>query len=329
MNSNVKPVQVGNRLVGPDQPTYITAEIGINHNGHIEIAKKLIDLAVRAGADAVKFQTRTVETVYTKEELAKPRPIPKVILEKAISRGVLPSEAVKRLEASNFENSTNGDLKWALEFTDREYEEIDTYCREQGIAWFSSCWDVAALKRIEQFNPPCHKIASPCNEDDNLLQWARKTGRPIILSTGMTNLNGVKKAVDVLGKDNLIILHCTSVYPKGTEAGEEILGLINLKGMDTLRKNFGVPVGFSSHDSGIMPSYAAVAQGACVLEKHITLERSMWGSDHGISIEPIDLVRLCRAIRELSIALGNGEIVVYPDEEQVAKKLRRVRRTII
>lgn len=327
MNGNIRPVQIGNRLVGPGQPTYIVAEIGINHNGQIEIAKRLIDLAIKAGADAVKFQTRTVPVVYTKDELAKPRQIPKVILENAIERGVLADEAIRRLRASNFENSTNGDLKWALELTDEEYAEIDAHCRSREIAWFSSCWDVASLSRIEKFNPPCHKIASPCNEDDELLRLARKTDRPIILSTGMTDLTGVSTAVNVLGKKNLVILHCTSIYPRGTEAGEEILRLINLRGMDTLRENFGVPVGFSSHDSGIMPSYAAVARGACVLEKHITLERSMWGSDQGSSIEPIDLVRLYRAVRELSVALGNGEIIIYPDEEEAAKKLRRVRRT--
>ena len=324
----ISPVKIGNHLVGDGQRTYVIAEIGINHNGDVAIAKKLIDLAVTAGADAVKFQTRSVETVYSPSELAKPRPVPRAILENAIRRGVLPIERVRRLTESDFENSTNGDLKRALELTDGELREIDTYCQKAGIAWFTSCWDVEAVKRIERLsNVPCHKIASPCNEDDELLRALRQTGKPLILSTGMTELQGVDQAVKELGRENLVILHCTSVYPKGTEAGEEILQLINLRGMDTLRKRFGVPVGFSSHDSGIMPSYAAAARGACVIEKHVTLERSMWGSDQGSSIEPLPLTNLCRMVRELSVALGNGEIVIYPDEEAVAKKLRRVRRS--
>ena len=155
----------------------------------------------------------------------------------------------------------------------------------------------------------------------------RATGKPIILSTGMTDLNGVRQAVEVIGRENLIILHCTSIYPKGTEAGEEILRLINLRGIKTLREIFGVPVGFSSHDSGVMPSYAAAARGAVILEKHVTLERGMWGSDQGGSIEPQDLTNLCRMVLELRLAMGDGQIIVYPDEEVVQKKLRRVWRS--
>jgi N-acetylneuraminate synthase len=324
---NIKPIKIGDREIGSDCPPFIIAEIGINHNGSLNQAKEMVDAAVRAGADAVKFQTRTVDVVYSLAELAKPRPVPRGILEAAVKRGVLSTSAVRRLQGSDFENSTNGDLKYALEFTDSELAEIHRHCNERGIMWFTSCWDTEALQRIEKmFDLPCHKVASACNEDDKLLRQLRRAGKPVILSTGMTDLNGVSQAVEILGKKGLVILHCTSVYPKGTEAGEEILRLINLRGMDTLRQKFGVPVGFSSHDSGIMPSYAAIARGACVVEKHFTLERGMWGSDQGSSIEPQDLANLCRMARELNLALGDGQIQIYPDEVAVAEKLRRVRR---
>lgn len=323
----IRPVPIGNHLIGPDQPVYIVAEIGINHNGDMEIAKRLIDLAIVAGAQAIKLQTRTVEIVYGPAELAKPRPVPKTLLQNAIKRSVLPVESVRRLEDSDFENSTNGDLKRALEFTDSELQEIDVYCSKKGIAWFTSCWDVPSVERIERlFKVPCHKIASPCNEDTELLRAVQATGKPIILSTGMTHMAGVEWAVRTIGKERLVVLHCTSVYPKGTEAGEEILRSINLRGIGALRESLAVPVGFSSHDSGIMPSYAAAALGAVILEKHITLERSMWGSDQGSSLEPIPFTNLCRMVRELHIAMGDGQIVIYPGEEEVAKKLRRVRR---
>lgn len=322
----MKPVRIGKKLVGPGQPVFIIAEIGINHNGNVAIAKKLIDLAVEHNVDAVKFQTRTVPVVYTPSELAKPRSVPKDILENAIRRGVLSEEAVRRLMDSDFEESTNGDLKTTLEFTDQELGMIDQYCHQMGIMWLTSCWDAASFDRLERFNLPCHKIASACNQDDELLRRARATGKPIILSTGMSDLAGVRETVELLGTENLIILHCTSVYPQGTEYGDEILRLINLRGQDTLLREFDVPVGFSNHNKGIMPAYAAVARGACVLEVHITLGNEMWGSDQGSSLEPMELLRLCRATRELEIALGDGQIVVYPGEEEAAKKLRRVHR---
>ncbi len=323
----ISPVKIGDHLVGHGYPVFVVAEIGINHNGDVEIAKRLIDLAIAAGAQAIKLQTRTVEIVYSPDELAKPRPVPRTLLQNAIRRSVLPAESVRRLENSDFEDSTNGDLKRALEFTDGELQEIDAYCSRRGIAWFTSCWDVPSVSRIESlFDVPCHKIASPCNGDAELLRAVRATGKPIILSTGMTDMIGIEWAVKTVGKEWLVVLHCTSVYPKGNEAGDEILRSINLSGIVTLRESLAVPVGFSSHDSGIMPSYAATALGAVMLEKHITLERSMWGSDQGSSLEPIPFINLCRMVRELHIAMGDGQIVIYPGEEEVAKKLRRVRR---
>jgi sialic acid synthase SpsE len=179
---------------------------------------------------------------------------------------------------------------------------------------------------MEKFDLPCHKIASACNEDNELLTIAHKTEKPIILSTGMTDLDGVRVAVELLDTDNLIILHCTSVYPKGTEYGDKLLAMVNLKGIDTLASKFNVPIGFSSHWSGIMPTYAAVARGACVIENHITLERGMWGSDQASSLEPAEFSELFRSVKELDTALGDGVIRIYPEEETIAKKLRRVRR---
>ncbi|MCR4334875.1 MAG: N-acetylneuraminate synthase family protein [Patescibacteria group bacterium] len=319
-------VKIRNKSVGPGQPTYIVAEIGINHNGYLRIAKDLIDVAVKAGADAVKFQTRNVDVVFTEEELTRLRPVPKNILENAITRGVLPDEAIERLQSSDFRQSTNGDLKRLLEFSDEEYAEISRYCEWKGIDWFTSCWDADSIDRMEKFNPPCHKIASACNEDDELMLRARATEKPIILSTGMTDLEGVKTAIEIIGKENLVILHCTSVYPKGAESNLDILKLINLRGMDTLSEEFGVPVGFSSHDSGIQPTYASVVRGAVMVEKHITLERGMWGSDQGSSVESSSFIHLCGMIRQIPSVLGDGEIVVYPAEEEVSNKLRRVRR---
>ncbi|MEA1929452.1 MAG: N-acetylneuraminate synthase family protein [Patescibacteria group bacterium] len=320
------PVRIGDCTVGPGHPTFLVAEIGINHNGDMDIAKRLIDLAAIAGASAVKFQTRTVGTVYSLEELARPRPVPRNLLENAIRRGTLSAEAVTRLRKSDFEDSTNGDLKWLLELTDNELREIDDHCRERGIIWFTACWDTASVDRIEELFPgtPAHKIPSPCNQDDELLRRLRKTGKPLILSTGMTDLDGIRAAVYVLGTENLIVLHCASVYPTGTTSGDEMLGLINLRGITTLQETFGVPIGLSSHDSGIQPAYAAAVLGACMVEKHITLERGMWGSDQGSSIDPIDLPRLGKMLQELPLILGDGKILVNEAERAMEQKLRRV-----
>jgi N-acetylneuraminate synthase len=322
----MKIINIAGRAVGPGYPCFIIAEIGINHNGDLNVAKKLIDAAAEAGADAVKFQTRTVEVVYTPEELAKARAVPRSVLENGIRRGVLPPSAVGRLTESNFEASTNGDLKRILEFTVDEYHEISRHCKLRGVIWLTSCWDTQALERMLPFNLPCHKIASACNEDDALLIAARQTDKPVILSTGMTDLDGVSAAANFLDLEKLIILHCTSVYPKGTEHGDELLSMVNLNGIETLARIFDVPIGFSSHFSGIMPVYAAVAMGACMIEVHVTLERGMYGSDQASSLEPAEFGRLFKATKELHTAKGNGRIVIYPGEEEVAKKLRRVRR---
>lgn len=284
-------VKIGNIKVGDGHPVFIVAEIGINHNGDVGLAKKLINVAVAAGCQAVKFQKRTVDVVYTKEELAKPR--------------------------ENPFGPTNGDLKRGLEFGVDQYKEIDRYCRELNILWFASCWDEGSVDFMEQFNPPCYKIASASLTDDNLLRHHRRTERPIVLSTGMSTLEQVDHAVEVLGKRDLVILHTTSTYP--SQPAE-----LNLKVMPQLRSRYGVPVGYSGHEVGLAPSVAAVALGACMIERHITLDRASWGSDQAASVEPQGVTKLVRDVRVIEAALGNGVKSVLPSEVPIMKKLRRV-----
>jgi N-acetylneuraminate synthase len=292
-NMNVKTIRVGSKMVGDGCPVYVIAEIGINHNGSLDIAKQLIDAALDCGCDAVKFQKRTIEAVYTKEELAKPRENPFGI--------------------------TNGDLKRGLEFGQEEYAEIDRYCKAKGIDWFASCWDEASVDFVEQFNPVCYKIASASLTDDNLLKHHRKYNKPMIVSTGMSDMQQIGHAVERLGSYELVILHCTSTYPSKTEE-------LNLRGIQTLREKFkGIPIGYSGHEVGLAPSLMAAALGACVVERHITLDRAMWGSDQAASVEPQGLQRLVRDIREMEIALGDGQIKIYDSERPIIDKLRRVK----
>jgi N-acetylneuraminate synthase len=284
-------VRIGDHEIGDAQPCFIVAEIGINHNGSVEIAKKLIDAAALAGCDAVKFQKRTLDVVYTPEELAKPR--------------------------ENPFGATNGDLKRGLEFGEKEYKEIDAYCRDKNILWFASCWDEGSVDFIERLNPPCYKIASASLTDDNLLRHHKRYGRPIILSTGMSTLAEIDHAVEVLGLKDLVLLHCTSTYPSQVEE-------LNLSAIRVLRERYGVPVGYSGHEVGLAPSVGAVALGACMVERHITLDRAMWGSDQAASVEWQGFWRLVKDIRALQQAMGDGVKRVYPSEVPIIKKLRRV-----
>jgi N-acetylneuraminate synthase len=284
-------VHIGKHGVGNGEPVFIVAEIGINHNGSVETAKKLIDAAVLAGCDAVKFQKRTVDVVYTQEELAKPR--------------------------ENPFGPTNGDLKRGLEFGRKEYGEIDHYCRDKGVLWYASGWDEGSVDFIEQLNPPCYKIASASLTDDNLLRHHRRYGRPIIISTGMSTLEQIDHAVEVLGLKDLIILHCTSTYPSQVEE-------LNLNAIRTLRERYGVPVGYSGHEVGLAPSVAAAALGACMIERHITLDRAMWGSDQAASVEWQGFWRLVKDVRAIEKSMGDGVKRVYPSEVPIMQKLRRV-----
>jgi N-acetylneuraminate synthase len=290
-SSQLPEVRLGSKLVGPGKPCYVIAEIGINHNGDIDIAKKLINVASGAGCDAVKFQKRTIAVVYSPEELAKPRESPF--------------------------GETNGDLKYGLEFELEEYKEIDRYCREVKIDWFASCWDEASVDFIAQFKVPCFKIASASLTDDNLLRHTRKAGKPILLSTGMSTLNEVDHAVQILGKEGLILLHACSTYPAYYEE-------LNLHVIEVLRDRYGVPVGYSGHETGLASSVAASVLGSCVIERHITLDRSMWGSDHAASLEPNGITRLIRDIRLIEKSMGDGVKRVLEREQPIIKKLRRV-----
>jgi N-acetylneuraminate synthase len=283
-------ITIGNRKIGDGHPCFIVAEIGINHNGDVNIAKKLIDVAAFAGCDAVKFQKRTVDVVYSAEELAKPR--------------------------ENPFGTTNGDLKRGLECGWKEYKEIDRYCKTKKIMWFASCWDEGAVDFIDQFNVPCYKIASARLTDDGLLKYTRAKGKPIILSCGMSTIKQVDHAVKVLGKKDLIILHTCSTYPSDYKE-------LNLNVIPTLSQRYKVPVGYSGHETGIPSSSAAIALGACVVERHITLERSMWGSDQAASLGPSGVIKLVRDIRLVEMSLGDGVKQVYESEKPIIIKLRR------
>jgi len=285
-------IKIGNKTVGENHPVFVIAEIGINHNGDMALAKKLIDSAKEAGADAVKFQKRTVAVVYTPEELGKPR--------------------------ENPFGPTNGDLKRGLEFGQKQYEEIDTYCKQKGILWFASCWDEGSVDFIDAFNSPCYKIASASLTDDNLLRYTRSKGKPIILSTGMSTLEQIDRAVEVLGTDDLILLHTTSTYPSDLKE-------LNLLVIKSLQERYPtIPIGYSGHEVGLSSSVMAVVLGGCVVERHITLDRSMWGSDQAASVEPQGFERLVRDIRLWDEVKGDGQKRVYDSEVPIQKKLRRI-----
>ncbi len=288
-------IRVGSKLVGDSQPCYVIAEIGINHNGDIDLAKRLISVAVAAGCDAVKFQKRTIEVVYSAEELARPRESPF--------------------------GTTNGDLKHGLELDYYDYQEIDAYCRASKIAWFASCWDEKSVDFINRFNVPCYKIASASLTDDHLLRHTRATGKPIILSTGMSTLEQIDHAVGILGKEDLVLLHACSTYPAYYEE-------LNLRAIPVLKQRYGVPVGYSGHETGIPSTVAAVVLGACCVERHITMDRSMWGSDHAASLEPNGISRVVRDIRLVEQSMGDGVKRVFEREQPIIKKLRRVDVTV-
>ncbi len=285
-------VQLGNRKVGPGNPAYIIAEVGINHNGGLDIAKQLIDAAARAGADAVKFQKRTPELCVPDDQKEKKRETPWGYI-------------------------TYLDYRYKVEFEQEEYAEIDRYCQEKGIQWFASIWDEPSVDFLESFSPVCYKIPSASLTDHSLLKHARSTGRPVILSTGMSTMDEIKTAVEVLGQDDLIITHATSTYP--CEPAE-----LNLMMIHTLRKEFSCPIGYSGHEVGLIPTVTAVALGACVVERHITLDRAMWGSDQAASVEPSGFERLVKYIRVTEESLGDGVKRVYESEQPSLQKLRRV-----
>ena len=284
-------MKIGKHEIGNGKPVFVIAEIGINHNGDLELAKKLITAAKQTGCDAVKFQKRTIEVVYTPAELANPR--------------------------ENPFGPTNGDLKRGLEFSLEAYKKIDCFCKEQDIIWFASPWDEASVDFLEQFNVPCHKIAASSLTDAGLLKHIKDIGKPLILSTGMSELSEIDKAVEILGKNNLALMHCVSQYPATPEN-------INLYAMQTLKDRYNVPVGYSGHELDTIISTVAVGMGACIVERHFTLDRNLWGSDHKASIEPIEMEEMVKNIRMLEEALGDPVPRCLPVEIPTKEKLRRV-----
>jgi N-acetylneuraminate synthase len=284
-------VAFGNKTIGAGHPTYIIGEIGLNHNGDVEIAKKLIDVASVFGCDAVKFQKRTPELCVPKEQQDVMRDTP-------------------------WGRMTYLEYRYRVEFNEAQYDQIDEHCKAKGIHWFASCWDEPSVEFLEKYNPPCYKVASASLTDDSLLKKKIATGRPIILSTGMSTLDEIEHAVNLFPRDRLVITHATSTYPCTPKE-------INLLMIATLREKFGVPVGYSGHEVGLQISIAAAALGAAVVERHITLDRSMWGSDQAASIEPQGIARLVRDIRVVEQALGDGVKKVYESELPIKAKLRR------
>jgi len=294
------PVEIGNRAIGDSMPVYIIAEIGINHNGSVAMAKQMIRGARDAGADAVKFQKRTPELCVPKDQWNHERDTP---------WGRIRYIEYRRL----------------VEFGADQYAEIDHYCRSLGIDWTASCWDEPSVDFMEQFDPPFYKMASASLTDLCLLRRARATGRPVMISTGMSTMEEIVAAVDVLGtrdragRPNLLIAHSTSTYPCKVEE-------LNLRMIDTLKRCYPeVPIGYSGHETGLAPSMAAVALGASFLERHVTLDRAMWGTDHAASVEFVGLERLIRDIRDIEQSLGDGVKRVYESELGPRQKLRRVR----
>jgi len=289
----MRSVRIGRREVGPGNSVYVVAEIGINHNGDLGIAKKLIDAAVFAGCDAVKFQKRTPELCVPPDQRSVMRETPWGLV-------------------SYF------DYRKRVEFGLEEYRQIDAYCRQRGIDWFASCWDEPSVDFIEQFEPVCHKIASATLTDDGLIRRINATGRPVVLSTGMSTMQEIRRAVSLLDHSRLVLCHTTSTYPCP-------LAELNLRMVQTLAREFDCPVGYSGHEVGLQTTCAAVVLGACLVERHITLDRAMWGSDQAASVEPMGLMRLVRDIRAIESALGDGIKRVYAGELAIRNKLRRVR----
>jgi sialic acid synthase SpsE len=293
VNINPRLRRIGDRLVGPGQPVYVIGEIGINHNGDLRTALALVDAARDAGMDAVKFQKRMPETCTPRDQWDVERDTP-------------------------WGRMAYIDYRHRVEFGAAEYRQIDDYCREVGIDWFASPWDTESVEFLSEFNPPAYKVASACLTDDLLLRTLRATGQTVILSTGMSTPEQIRHAVEVLGSNGTVLLHATSTYPASPEQ-------LNLRMINTLQTEYpNVPIGYSGHEVGLQSTLCAVALGACMVERHITLDRSMWGSDQAASVEPEGMRRLVRDIRVVETALGDGVKQVYPGELSAMRKLRRV-----
>jgi len=289
-----RELQIGDRFVGDGHPAYVIAEIGINHNGDLNIAKRMIDAAVHAGADAVKFQKRTPNIAT-------------------------PPDQQHQMRETPWGYITYLEYRYKVEFNEEQYGEIDSYCQQRGIPWMVSIWDEPSVEFMEQFNTPAYKIPSASLTDFNLIRKARATGKPVILSSGMSTMEQIKMGIAIAGEENLLLMHCTSTYPCEPEE-------LNLRMVETLRREFpNVPIGYSGHEVGLVPSAVAVAFGACMVERHLTLDRAMWGSDQAASVEPGGFERLVKYIRVTEASLGDGVKKVYQSEKSSMQKLRRVK----
>jgi N-acetylneuraminate synthase len=280
--------------IGDGHPVFIIAEIGINHNGSLEIAKKLIEGAKAAGCDAVKFQKRTPEICVPKDQWNVERDTP-------------------------WGRMTYIDYRHKVEFTKDDYAVIDKICKEKEIIWFASCWDVESVDFIEEFDVPIYKTASASLTDNELLFKHKSINKPIIVSTGMSTMEEIEEAEKIFEGENILIAHSTSIYPCPNEE-------LNLRMITTLRRKYPlIPIGYSGHETGLAPSWASIALGASFIERHITLDRAMWGSDQAASIEINGFNRLVRNIRDIENALGDGIKRVYPGELIARKKLRKIK----
>jgi N-acetylneuraminate synthase len=282
--------EIAGHTIGEGHPTYVIAEIGINHNGSLDIAKRLIAVAKAVGCDAVKFQKRNPEKS-------------------------VPADQRDLMRETPWGYISYMEYRHRVELDEDDFRQIDQYCREHDIAWFASCWDGDSVDFIRSFRTSCIKIPSACLTDRELLEHCRSTGVSLILSTGMSTLNQIDAAVSILGTDRLLLAHCTSTYPCINEE-------LNLRMIPRLRELYRCPVGYSGHELGLATSLAAVALGACFVERHITLDRAMWGSDQAASVEPVGMGRLVKDIRAIDAGLGDGIKRVYESERKAASRLR-------
>ncbi len=286
-------VLANGKKIGGNNPCFIIAEIGLNHNGSLEIAKELIRKASETGCDAVKFQKRTPEVCTPRDQWDIERDTP-------------------------WGRMKYIDYRYKVEFGEKEYQAIDELCKELDVVWFASCWDEESVDFLEKFNPMMYKAASASLTDLSLLKKKKETGKPLIISTGMSTINELDAAVNIVGTDNLAIAHATSTYPCKPEE-------LNLRMINTLEKMYPMcPIGYSGHETGLSTTLATIPMGAKFIERHFTLDRSMWGSDQAASVEPGGMQRLVKDIRDIEIAIGDGIKKVYDSELGPRAKLRRV-----
>ena len=287
-------INIGSRAVGEGHPCYVIAEAGVNHNGSVDLAKRLVDIAFDAGADAVKFQKRTVGDILIAEALERPYTVPTAL------------------------GATYGEHREALELSAEEYGDLAEHCRQKNITMLASGWDKKSVDFLDEIGIPAFKVASADLTNVPLLEHTAKKNKPVILSTGMSDLDEIDIAVETIRRfnDKLVLLQCTSTYPADNEN-------IHLRVMDSYRKRYGVLVGYSGHERGLAPTEAAVALGADVIERHFTIDRTMVGPDHAASLEPEGLRRLIRNLRNIEKALGSPDKHVLDGEWSVRERLAK------